>query len=176
MRETAEKNCEKRIKEYVKRQNAARASESLPKGGGGSSMSCIPSMSANQREQMTSPTSTLTATATGSQTQGRKSGRMLATLKQKIWSSQGNLYKASKDEDDDNQRTQSGESRRHSNGMSLNNDGKGCLLSNRNSFNAGTTSARGCNGHQTEVGCHLSPLPSPNLINTIVVILFSIIL
>lgn len=150
MRETAEKNCEKRIKEYIKRQNAARTTESLPKGG--SSMSCISSMSANQQQ-------TVTVLATGaSQTQGRKSGRMLATLKQKIWSSQGNLYKAAKEEEESlpggsvqsrclnsNNSAEVGEM--HSSGY-RSKASKGCLSSS-NSFNAG--GSRGQDDYSHEV-------------------------
>lgn len=66
MKEIAEKNCEKRIKEYMKRQQ-------------------------KQDQDFKEIKSSMTATNHG------KSGKMLSTLKQKIWSSQGNLHKASKE-------------------------------------------------------------------------------
>ncbi|XP_073848269.1 SAM_USH1G_HARP domain-containing protein Sans isoform X2 [Musca autumnalis] len=65
MKELAEKNCEKRIKEYMKRQQKQDQEQKEPK----------------------SPTPA---------TNG-KSGKMLSTLKQKIWSSQGNLHKIPKE-------------------------------------------------------------------------------
>uniref|UniRef100_A0A1B0BVB0 SAM domain-containing protein n=1 Tax=Glossina palpalis gambiensis TaxID=67801 RepID=A0A1B0BVB0_9MUSC len=66
LKEAAEKNCEKRMKEYMKRQ------QKLDHDCGDMK-------------------STLPTNA--------KSGKMLSTLKQKIWSSQGNLHKFPKDAD-----------------------------------------------------------------------------
>ncbi|XP_013099658.2 pre-mRNA splicing regulator USH1G [Stomoxys calcitrans] len=67
MKELAEKNCEKRIKEYMKRQQKQDQDQ--------------------QKETKSHPANA----ANG------KSGKMLSTLKQKIWSSQGNLHKISKE-------------------------------------------------------------------------------
>ncbi|XP_011182331.1 pre-mRNA splicing regulator USH1G [Zeugodacus cucurbitae] len=67
MRELAEKNCEKRMREYMKRQQ--------------------------KLESEHFDTSSKATTLTNS---GNKS-KMLSTLKQKIWSSQGNLHKPSRD-------------------------------------------------------------------------------
>lgn len=65
MKDLAEKNCEKRIKEYMKRQHK---------------------QDSDLKEVKSS----------GPGTNG-KSGKMLSTLKQKIWSSQGNLHKIPKE-------------------------------------------------------------------------------
>lgn len=67
MKELAEKNCEKRIKEYMKRQQ--------------------------KQDQDFKETKTNISTANG----GGKPIKMLSTLKQKIWSSQGNLHKVCKE-------------------------------------------------------------------------------
>ncbi|KAM7346231.1 SAM_USH1G_HARP domain-containing protein Sans isoform 1-T9 [Cochliomyia hominivorax] len=67
MKEAAEKNCEKRIKEYMKRQQK------------------------QDQDFKDLKSSSMTASNPG------KSGKMLSTLKQKIWSSQGNLHKVIKD-------------------------------------------------------------------------------
>ncbi|XP_046809342.1 Usher syndrome type-1G protein homolog [Lucilia cuprina] len=66
MKEVAEKNCEKRIKEYMKRQQ-------------------------KQDQDFKELKSTISPNNAG------KSGKMLSTLKQKIWSSQGNLHKVTKE-------------------------------------------------------------------------------
>ncbi|GBP09909.1 Usher syndrome type-1G protein homolog [Eumeta japonica] len=66
MKEAAEKNCEKRIKEYMKRQQ-------------------------KQDQEFKEFKSSASLNNIG------KSGRMLSTLKQKIWSSQGNLHKVVKE-------------------------------------------------------------------------------
>lgn len=63
MKELAEKNCEKRIKDYMKRQQK---------------------QDHDFREVKSPPN-------------GKSSGKMLSSLKQKIWSSQGNLHKVSKE-------------------------------------------------------------------------------
>lgn len=66
MKEVAEKNCEKRIKEYMKRQQ-------------------------KQDQDFKELKSSISPANAG------KPGKMLSTLKQKIWSSQGNLHKVTKD-------------------------------------------------------------------------------
>nr|NP_610829.1 scaffold protein containing ankyrin repeats and SAM domain, isoform A [Drosophila melanogaster]NP_788340.1 scaffold protein containing ankyrin repeats and SAM domain, isoform B [Drosophila melanogaster]AOQ11773.1 Sans-RA [synthetic construct]AAF58438.1 scaffold protein containing ankyrin repeats and SAM domain, isoform A [Drosophila melanogaster]AAO41397.1 scaffold protein containing ankyrin repeats and SAM domain, isoform B [Drosophila melanogaster]AAQ21582.1 LD20463p [Drosophila melanogas len=67
LKELAEKNCEKRVREYMKRQN--------------------------QQQQRQDPEYSDLSAPSGSS----KTGNMLSTLKQKIWSSQGNLNKTPRD-------------------------------------------------------------------------------
>ncbi|KAH8297256.1 hypothetical protein KR044_008805, partial [Drosophila immigrans] len=71
LKELAEKECEKRVKEYMKRQQQQRQ---------GHGDYCDPKTSSGQ---------TLTSS---------KSSNMLSTLKQKIWSSQGNLNKTPREQ------------------------------------------------------------------------------